>query len=121
MSPKVRVRPDGASRAVAYAKVILAGRLENPFNGADNCYILYQPDIKHMKSDSLAPPTSDNIFYAGIFRICKSRFADIQYQSLSARVPELSALRRAGLFFPILFRFPPAGGIRFQPAAASRQ
>ena len=57
------MRPDGASRAVAYIKVILAERLENPFDGAGNCYILYEPDKIYMKSGSLVLPTSDNIFY----------------------------------------------------------
>ena len=71
MSPKVRVRPDGASRAVAYAKVILAERLENPFDEAGNCYILYRPDSEHMKSDSLMLPTSDNIFYILCFNFTK--------------------------------------------------
>ena len=41
MSSKARVRPDGASRTVAYIKVTLAERLENPFDEAGNCYILY--------------------------------------------------------------------------------
>ena len=39
---KSELRPDGALRAVAYAKVTMAERLENPFDGAGNCYILYR-------------------------------------------------------------------------------
>ena len=62
MSSKARVCPDGASRAVAYAKVILAERLENPFDEAGNCYILYGTDSIPVKSGFLMPPTSDNIF-----------------------------------------------------------
>ncbi|MCI8992733.1 MAG: hypothetical protein HFG80_08460 [Eubacterium sp.] len=72
MSPKDRVRPDGALRAVAYEKVMMAERLENPFDEAGNCYILYRPDSEHMKSDSLMLPTSDNIFYTVIFEIVKT-------------------------------------------------
>ncbi|MCI8993902.1 MAG: hypothetical protein HFG80_14560 [Eubacterium sp.] len=68
MSPKVRVRPDGASRTVAYVKIMMAERLENPFDKAGSCYILYQPDRGHMKSDSLMLPTSYNIFYTANFR-----------------------------------------------------
>ena len=63
MSSKARVRPDGASRAVAYAKVILAERLENPFDEAGNCYILYGTDSVPVKTGFLMLPTSDNIFY----------------------------------------------------------
>ena len=66
MSPKVRVRPDGALRTVAYAKVTMAERLENPFDGAGNCYILYGLTKEPVKSDSLMLPTSDYIFYISI-------------------------------------------------------
>ena len=62
MSSKARVRPDGALRAIAYVKVIMAGRLENPFDEAGNCYILYGTDSIPVKSGFLMPPTSDNIF-----------------------------------------------------------
>ena len=80
MSPKVRVRPDGASRAVAYAKVILAERLENPFDEAGNCYILYRPDSIPMKSVPLMLPTSDNIFYTTSFlMLCIDKSPKIIY------------------------------------------
>ena len=68
MSPKVRVRPDGALRAVAYAKVILTEQLENPFDEAGNCYILYGTDSVPVKSGFLMLPTSDNIFYITILQ-----------------------------------------------------
>ena len=68
MSSKARVRPDGALRAIAYVKVIMAGRLENPFDEAGNCYILYGTDSVPVKSGFLMLPTSDNIFYITNFR-----------------------------------------------------
>ena len=72
---KSELCPDGALRTVAYAKVTMAERLENPFDGAGNCYILYGLTKEPVKSDSLMLPTSDNIFYACNFSVYKSRFA----------------------------------------------
>ena len=61
------MRPDGASRAVAYVEIILAERLENPFDEAGNCYILYGLTKEHMKADFLILQTSDNILYSQLF------------------------------------------------------
>ena len=70
---KSELRPDGALRTVAYAKVTMAERLENPFDGAGNCYILYEPDRESMKSVALMLPASNNIFYPFTVVCIKSR------------------------------------------------